>query len=73
MNRLVPQDPKTWRSRTSTLVNIRWPNLTVDFDATEAGQQVGRPAMDERAAIELGEIFENFNERIKNASGFDRP
>ena len=30
-------------------------SLTVDFDAAEAGQQIGRPAMDDRAAIELGD------------------
>ena len=30
--------------------------LTVDFDATEAGHQVGRPPMDERAAIELAAL-----------------
>jgi len=36
--------------------------LTVDFDATEAWQQVGRPAMDQRAAIELGDDLNRHRE-----------
>src|SRR6185369_9588472 len=36
--------------------------LTVDFDATEARQQVSLPAMDDRAAIELGD---NLNRHLE--------
>jgi hypothetical protein len=45
------------------------PNSKVDWDAWSANYALVRDAI----AQTYPKIFENFNERIKNASGFDRP